>query len=500
MKNTELKKALSETNAISLGKSSQPEKVALKNQLFKATSWCPEDYSIATRIFVVMNDLEEVPKCVCGNDNIPNKLNNKLGFSEYCSSKCVRENRLPKSVSEKLSSKEWLTEHRITKRMAKEAIAAMLGISPTPVYRWLEIHNIKEVWYNESEASIKEKLEDKSYLESEYSTGSTCAEIAAKIGTSASSVWVYMEKHGIQMRLPNEYDRVGGISMEEQSVVDFVKSIYGGQVVQGTRGILGDGREIDIYLPELKFAIEYNGLYSHIHRPEETTYSKRKDETYHVSKTEKCADSGIFLMHIFSDQWTQKRSIVENMIRAKIGLNSHRCGARSCEIKEINPKEKGVFLEEFHLSGNDQSQIALGAYYKNLLVAVMTFGTPRFSTKYDWELIRFCVRGGWSVTGGFSKLLKHFRNQNSGTIVSYADRTVSDGDVYTKNGFSLVGTNKPSTWTVNFNTHSRVRRTAMMKKNMTADLGGGHDYSERELKNILGVKTIFDCGTLVFVV
>lgn len=101
----DLKKELSETNAISLGKSSQPEKVALKNQLFEETSWCPEDYSIATRIFVVMNDLEEVPKCVCGNECVPNKLNNKLGFSKFCSILCSQKfsrNRESNSIRDTL--------------------------------------------------------------------------------------------------------------------------------------------------------------------------------------------------------------------------------------------------------------------------------------------------------------------------------------------------------------------------------------------------------------
>lgn len=494
-----LKEQLATTNAISLGKSKQPDVLALKAALLEHTAWCPENYSIATRIFVTMNDVVEVPRCVCGEPCVPNKLNNKLGFTEYCSTECMRQNRLSPEVKEKLSSRDWLYEERIVRRKSKESIAASLGISTVPVNRWIKIHGIENVQYNQSEASIREKLGDKQFMESEYSSGLTCQEIAERIGSSASTVCKFLEKHGVTMRLPNEYDRVGGISGEEQSIVDFLRTFFDGEIIQSSRKILGDGREIDIFIPEKNFAIEYNGIYSHLYRPEENSYSKKKDNSYHISKTEICTTKGIQLVHIFSDQWKHKRNIVENLIRTKMGMNQLRIGARQCTVMPITPNQKKVFLDEHHLFGNDHSTHALGTFHEGELVAVMTFGTPRFTKKYDWELIRFCVKGGLVVSGGFTKMISKFRQQFSGSIVSYADRSVSDGGVYAKNGFVLVETNSPTAWNVDFNRGIRTRRTSMMKKRMVDELGGGQNYSEVQLKEMLGVQTIFDCGTLTYV-
>ena len=49
--------------------------------------------------------------------------------------------------------------------------------------------------------------------------------------------------------------------------------------------------------------------------------------------------------------------------------------ARKCYIHEISKEEKKNFLNEFHIQGNDNSNISLGLFEKETknLVAVMTF-------------------------------------------------------------------------------------------------------------------------------
>ena len=45
---------------------------------------------------------------------------------------------------------------------------------------------------------------------------------------------------------------------------------------------------------------------------------------------------------------------------------------------------------------------------KNQLVAVMTFGKPRFNKNYEYELIRYATKSGYHILGGAGKLLKYF--------------------------------------------------------------------------------------------
>ena len=129
----------------------------------------------------------------------------------------------------------------------------------------------------------------------------------------------------------------------------------------------------------------------------------------------------------------------------------------------------------------------------------MTFGKPRFNKNHDWELIRFASKLGIHVVGGASKLLAHFRKSHSGSVVSYADRRYSDGNLYEKLGFKKAGVSKPNYWYVKKN--SRLSRYACQKHKLQAVLGDGFDpnLSEEENMYMNGWTRYHDCGNLVYV-
>jgi hypothetical protein len=76
-------------------------------------------------------------------------------------------------------------------------------------------------------------------------------------------------------RCLNCYPHLSGYSFLEKELVDFIKSIYNGEIITNNRKIL-KGKELDIVLPELNLAIEFNGIYWH----------SLKDKNYHLNKTE----------------------------------------------------------------------------------------------------------------------------------------------------------------------------------------------------------------------
>lgn len=98
-----------------------------------------------------------------------------------------------------------------------------------------------------------------------------------------------------------------GCSRKELDVLHFVQSVYKGTVIQHDREVL-NGKELDIYLPEIGFAIEFNGDYWH---------SRLSDE-YHESKTEMCRQKGIRLMHLWEHDWDQERERMKQDIVDKI--------------------------------------------------------------------------------------------------------------------------------------------------------------------------------------
>ena len=105
-------------------------------------------------------------------------------------------------------------------------------------------------------------------------------------------------------------------SCGEKEIVDYIKSIYNKEVIENDRSIIHP-YELDIYLPDLRLAIEYNGDYWHAN-PKfydandviiRKTVSQiwKKDE----QKINRCIKVGIELLVIWEDDWTNRQDVVK---------------------------------------------------------------------------------------------------------------------------------------------------------------------------------------------
>ena len=284
----------------------------------------------------------------------------------------------------------------------------------------------------------------------------------------------------------------------ELEVLDYIKSIYDGEIIHSNKTIL-HGLELDIVIPEFMLAIEIDGLYWHC--------DKFKDKNYHLHKTTECNELGYRLIHIYEDEWKQKNKIVKDKLKNMLNLTSKRIYARNCYIKEISSDKKKHFLEKYHIQGNDKSCINLGLFRKDTrkLVSVMTFCKPRTSlgqkgnSIYDYELSRYVTKMNYSVVGGFSKLLTYFeKNYTWKKIITYADKRWSVGNLYLKNGFTLLRESKPSYWYADGN--NRYHRFNFRKGNLKKlfpDLYED-DLTEFEIMDQTSYRRIYDCGNYVF--
>lgn len=473
----------------------------LKSKIERETEYLNNYYTnipLRTRAYVLVNHITEdkIPKCKCGCERVCaiDMTYSVNGFRSYSGPECSRKSeRLPKEVLELLKDKDWLYNQRITQKKSIELIANDLGISHISVKKWMKIHNIDLMLDCRRRNSLASNtLDNKEKLFELYDSGLTCEEIAETLSTTKSTVSRWICLHNIETRSPNSYDRkINRVSKEENTLVEFIKNNYDGKIITSNRTILS-GRELDIYLPDKKIAIEYNGLYSHYYRPWESSKSLIKDSKYHLSKTNECEKQGIQLLQIFSDEWKDKKLIVESIIKSKLNINE-RVYARKCKIVEVDVHTKNIFLNNYHIQGEDKSKFKIGLEYDNKLISVMTFTKSRFNKNYEWELSRFCTRSEHNVIGGFSKLLKYFRNIHSGSIISYADRRYSNGNVYAINGFILLHTNDPSYYYVDKNCLERHNRMKFQKKLIDAN-----NCTEYERARQLGYNKIFDCGSLAY--
>jgi Zn ribbon nucleic-acid-binding protein len=289
---------------------------------------------------------------------------------------------------------------------------------------------------------------------------------------------------------------LAGTSFQEKEIADYIKFIYPGDVIQGYRD--ATGLEIDIYIPDKKIGIEYNGLYWH------SDLYKKKD--YHLKKTKHFSDLGIRIIHIFEDEWIQKRKIVESKLSHIIGMNfNEKIYARKCSIKEIDPALKDNFLNKNHIQGSDRSSIKLGMFFNEELISVMTFGTERVSLgnkgKSSYELIRFASAIDKLVIGGFSKILTYFKkNYEWNTVKTYADLRWSwEDSVYKKSGFELIHSSKPNYWYFS-NDKIRKHRYAFNKQKIKEKFPDiyNKNLTEFQIMDQTDFLRIYDCGNLVY--
>lgn len=475
---------------------SQMIKLALNKEarhiIEKETSFMDEFYKklpMKIRCLAIRNDWsqENFPKCPnCGNPVSYDK-EYQSSFNSFCSDKCSKEHgRLPQDIKNKLLDKEFLYDLRFHKKMSYTGIGKIIGVSELSVRKYCELHKFPMVDMKMSDAAISIKLMDKDYLIDAYNSGKTFQEIADDIGSSKATVALAFKEHEIAAKAPNSYPRkFNKRSIPEIEMEDYIRSL--GVTTTSSNRILEGGLEIDILCGDGKVGFEYNGTYSH-------SEAGGKDRTYHLKKTTLAQDNGIKLFHIFGDSWALKKDITKSIIASKLGIYQHKTYARKCKIVELEKHVKGSFLEQNHLQGNDNSKYDFGLEYNGDLVAVMTFCKSRFNKNYTWELSRFACKQHTMVHGGFSKLLNHFRKLHQGSIISYADRTISFGDVYKNNGFALLKINPPSYTYITERVQVRQHRAGFMKSRIDAG-----ELSESDAMKLKGYHKVWNCGTMTFI-
>jgi len=249
-----------------------------------------------------------------------------------------------------------------------------------------------------------------------------------------------------------------------------------------TRKIL-KRKEIDIFLPEYNLGIEVNGVYWH---------SQKDDKNYHYNKYIETNKQGIQLLQFWDYEIDKQFDIVKNMILSKIG-KVNKIFARKCYVKEVSKKEKGEFLNKYHLQGNCGSSLDYGLCYDKELVSVMSL----LNHEDEWELVRFCSNN--QILGGASKLLKAFTDKGITNISSFSDNMKSNGNLYYKLGFRKEKDIRPDYRY--FYKNKIYHKFSFRKERFREDenLLYEEGLSETELAVLNNIRRLYDAGKQKFV-
>ena len=306
------------------------------------------------------------------------------------------------------------------------------------------------------------------------------SKFAIQHGTTHSTLLRWFREIGLNHLTYFPHTSSGG----ERELASWIENQFGFQVVRNYRGWDPENyrSELDIWIPEKRVAIEYNGLYWHIDKD-------------HLKKTERAKANDIFLIQVFEDEWKEKQQIIKSIIAAKLG-QCKRLGARGCiKDQHVSRAEAAEFLNAHHLNGFLQSSkkfIGLRHKQTNELLAVASFGQSRWGP--ELELHRYAIRGDLLIIGGFGKLI-----QGEPTFITYCDQRFSGDSVYAKYGRYLRTTHPDYFWTDGV---IRLPRYATMKSKLPKLLGNKFDPNETEVANMerAGYGKIWGCGHAVYVV
>ena len=445
--------------------------------------------TFAERAWLFVSDLAAVPLCcVCNTNTVPFRDISR-GYAKYCSTKCLA------------NSTEVLEKKKIT-CMEKYGVAHH---SKTSEYK----EKFKSTCLTRYGVSNPGQIDNKKVTRARSKQLTFFKAVIEQAQSFSCPLFTFdqythVRDHNLQWqcagckqpftsnlldKLPKcpvcyPIGNIGGQSKIEKDVLGEIRKFYTGEIIENSREIISP-KELDLYFPELKFAIEINGLYWHS--------DLHVEKNYHYEKYVACTSAGIKLLMITDEEWQNKRSVVISMIRHRLHQLTTKVHARQCTVSPITVQQSREFLACNHLHGFSPASVHLGLFFNQQLVSVLTLSKQnRFDRKnQSFEIIRFAL--SCSVTGAMGKFIKYIQREyhDCQRIITYADLRYGPGQVYLLNGFKFVKNSKPGYWY--FINNQLYHRLSWTKKRLV-DLGYPASKTEFEIMDDLKALRIYDCG------
>lgn len=344
----------------------------------------------------------------------------------------------------------------------------------------------------------------KEFIHRYFTHPPTLRELSDTCGIRESSAGDIVAKAGCKKEVAMSFS-----SMEEELYKFLLSLVSEDEIERNTFQVITP-YELDIYLPNYRFAIECDPTVTHNSSlPGFGPSDSPKSRGYHKMKTDLCESKRIDLFHIFGYDWSCHKDVIKSMIANRLGKSQNKLYARNLIIKEVTDKDACWFLDQNHRQGKAHSKVRIGLHDNETLVSLMTFskmrktiGTGLDDTHDCWELVRFCSKINVNVVGGAGKLFKHFVNlYQPQKIRSFSDRAHTSGKLYTILGFHEIRRSDPGYVWVNLKTDVAYSRVNAQKRNIKKFLHDNDiDISRTETEIMIDHKfvQVFDSGTITW--
>ena len=270
------------------------------------------------KMYWVLKELQDFPKCeYCGHTIEP-----KMSFRVSVDPNTLE---VSSTLAKRCNNMKCAQLNPNTRETAKKHFQEKFGVD-NPYQAKEVIEKIKKTnkmrygveWASQSN-QIKEK-QKQSCLE-KYGVDNCwklpkvkqhCADPNSQAKRMASLKKYNQQHHGVDWYVQSDEFKektktTNGTSKEEKEIVDWLHTFLANDEIEvGTFKIIAP-KQLDVYLPKHKIAIEFNGIFYH-------SIEHGIDEKYHISKTIACEKLGIKLIHIWEDEWLAQKDKIKQFI------------------------------------------------------------------------------------------------------------------------------------------------------------------------------------------
>ena len=254
-------------------------------------------------------------------------------------------------------------------------------------------------------------------------------------GSSAKPTWVCAKGHEWDTFV---YNRIKSdcpdcvaktfISQPEKDLYEYITGL-GFTVNQSDRSVHKNvsARELDLFVPERMFAVEFNGLYWH-------SELAGKGSEYHRSKFFAARAAGVELLQVWEDDWMNRRAAVLHTISSRLGAVQSAASGELTPI-ELTRTQVGEFLDAYAIQGAVSADVFYGLQdAAGVMQTVLALDVDTHSA----EVVRFAARG--NTGNGFAELLTHaVKILELHTVTTVVDNAVDNAGMFEAFGFIKAG-------------------------------------------------------------
>lgn len=316
-------------------------------------------------------------------------------------------------------------------------------------------------------------------------------DLANELNMGMTAVYKYRDEYNLGPFLNWQYSSRGEAELA---------SLYPGQTAH-IRNILGDGRELDLYYPDKKIALEYNGAFWHS--------ASRKTEDYHQTKTITCIKRGITLVQIFQHEWKNaetKKKLISHLDRL-FNKNITYLSDNDIEVEyQISKDQALTFNKLYSVNRIKESEVNIGLV-DSAGELVQLLQSNRIDKRGTFEVVDIATKSGVQ-TYGFSKIFRQFIQAYRPSKIMYqCDAQKLTGVEFMKLGFKFTGIQEPDYKLVDRYDNIKKESKEPMKYQTVGLTGTEKDFEyqksdvlqDDDEAEIMQYFKVYDCGNLRFI-